>query len=101
LVKFGRRSEVPRDRIRAAAEKRRLRGLDKRRAAIAGRREAIVELLQEWPGQTAPDLVGAFRKSRDTIDADLKALEAEGLVVREGKPGGKVVFRATTSWGEQ
>jgi predicted transcriptional regulator len=95
VPKFGPRSpSVSQDRISAGANKRRERGLEKRRAAIAERREAIVDELQ-WGAQTALELAGALLWSRDTIDEDLKALEAAGLVVREGKAGGKVVFGAT------
>jgi DNA-binding transcriptional ArsR family regulator len=93
VARFGPRSpSVSRRRVRAGAEKRRELGLVKRRATIAERRDAIVDELQQWPGQGALDLAGLFRKSRDTIDKDLNALEAEGLVIRERK-GREVVFR--------
>jgi predicted HTH transcriptional regulator len=96
VPKFGPRSpSVSQDRISAGANKRRERGLEKRHAAIAERRDVIVDELQQWGAQTALELAVAFLWSRDTIDEDLKALEAEGLVVREGKAGGKVIFRAT------
>jgi predicted transcriptional regulator len=99
VPKFGPRSEsVSRERISAGANKRRERGLEKRRTAIAERRAAIVEELQQWPGQDALDLAGLLQISRDTVDKDLDALEAEGLVIRE-REGRRVVFRpAAPRW---
>jgi DNA-binding transcriptional ArsR family regulator len=99
MVKFGPRSDsVSRERISAGANRRRERGLKTRRMAIAERRAAIVEELQQWSGQDALDLAELFQISRDTIDKDLNALEGDGLVVRERK-GRRVIFRpATPRW---